>query len=101
MTLLKIDDARDLARRVLVQHRLTPDDADVVADHLVDAHLTGYTFAGLPRLLVVLDRIRAEDQAPPPIRIEDRGPVSAFVHGNGNLGYVVCRRAVDAAIDKA
>jgi LDH2 family malate/lactate/ureidoglycolate dehydrogenase len=101
MTELPIDEARDLAVAILRQHRLTEEDARIVADHLIDAQLTGYTFAGLPRLLVVLERLRAQDRTPEPIEVVRESPVSATVNGNGNLGYVVCRRAVDIAVDKA
>jgi LDH2 family malate/lactate/ureidoglycolate dehydrogenase len=73
-----------------------------VANHLVDAHLTGYTFAGLPRLLVVLDRIRRQVTSPPgPLKVTRETPLSAHIDGNGNLGYVVCDRAINLAIEKA
>jgi LDH2 family malate/lactate/ureidoglycolate dehydrogenase len=101
MTNVTIDDARRKAVRVLMVHHLDKDDAEIVADHLVDAHLTGYTFAGLPRLLVVLDRIRGAGGVPSPVEIVRQSPTAAHVHGNGNLGYVVCRRAVDLAIEMA
>lgn len=101
MTELSIEDARRLAIAILRQHRLTDEDAAIVADHLIDAQLTGYTFAGLPRLLVVLDRLRRQDRTPDPVRVVRETPISASVDGNGNLGYVVCHRAVDIAIEKA
>lgn len=98
---IPIGEARQLAIDVLLKHRLRLEDAEVVADHLLDAQLTGYTFAGLPRLLVVLERLREQDPAPPPVQIVRESPVSATIAGNGNIGYVVCRRAVDIAVDKA
>lgn len=101
MTALPIDEAHRLAIAILRRHKLTDEDAGIVADHLIDAQLTGYTFAGLPRLLVVLDRLRRQGRAPEPVRVVRETPISASVDGNGNLGYVVCRRAVDIAIEKA
>jgi LDH2 family malate/lactate/ureidoglycolate dehydrogenase len=98
---LPIAEARQLAIDVLRAHRLSEEDAEITADHLVDAQLTGYLFAGLPRLLVVLDRLRKQPERPAPVEVVRETPVSATLAGHGNLGYVVCRRAVDLAIDKA
>lgn len=101
MTELPIDEARELAVAILRDHKLSEEDAGIVADHLLDAQLTGYTFAGLPRLLVVLERLRTQGVAPDPMTVVRETPISATVDGRGNLGYVVCRRAVDIAIEKA
>ncbi|MFI6347443.1 Ldh family oxidoreductase [Streptomyces sp. NPDC050560] len=99
---LKISEARALALDILRRHRFGEEDAGIVADHLVDAHLTGYTFAGLPRLLVVLRRLRERpEEIPGPVRTLSQTPVSAALDGQDTLGYVACRRAVDIAVDKA
>lgn len=97
---LALADAHSLAVDVLRRHKLSEQDAGIVADHLVDAHLTGHTFAGLPRLLVVLDRMKAEPKALEPIEVVHETPLSASLDGHRNLGYLVCRRAVDVAIEK-
>lgn len=94
--------ARQLAIDVLTAHRVSAEEAEIVADHLVDAHLAGHDFAGLPRLLVVLERIRDEGGVPDQaIEVVAESPVSATIDGHHHLGYVVCRRAVDIAIEKA
>jgi LDH2 family malate/lactate/ureidoglycolate dehydrogenase len=94
--------ARTLAMDVLTAHRVPADEAEITADHLVDAHLAGHDFAGLPRLLVVLERIRADGGVPEhPIEVVAQTPVSATIDGHHHLGYVVCRRAVDLAVEKA
>lgn len=98
---LTVAEAKELAVTVLCGQHVTAEDAEITADHLVDAHLAGHTFAGLPRLLVVLDRIRSEPPAQKAIEVVRETPVSATIDGHGHLGYVVCRRAVDIAIDKA
>lgn len=98
---LTVAEAKTLAVDVLRAQHVPAEDAEITADHLVDAHLAGHTFAGLPRLLVVLDRIRSEPPAEDAIEVVRETRVSATINGHGHLGYVVCRRAVDIAIDKA
>lgn len=99
---LTITEAKELAVAVLRVHGVPAEDAEITADHLVDAHLAGHTFAGLPRLLVILERIRSEPAAPArPIEVAHQTPVSATIDGHNHLGYVVCRRAADVAIEKA
>jgi LDH2 family malate/lactate/ureidoglycolate dehydrogenase len=48
--LLPQAEARELAVRILVRHRMPRPHAEVVAGHLVDAMLAGHSFAGLPCL---------------------------------------------------
>lgn len=98
---LAIAAARALAVDVLIKQHVPAEDAEITAEHLVDAHLAGHAFAGLPRLLVVLDRIRSEPPAGAAIEVVRETPVSATIDGHGHLGYVVCRRAADIAIGKA
>lgn len=99
---LTIEEARDLGRSVLRKYRFNEEDTEIVVNHLIDAHLTGYTFAGLPRLLVVLERIRNDRNAVPgPVRTIRETAISAVLDGSGNLGYVACWRAVQIAISKA
>jgi L-2-hydroxycarboxylate dehydrogenase (NAD+) len=94
--------AKKLAIDVLTAHRVPADEAEITAEHLVDAHLAGHAFAGLPRLLVILERIRSEGGVPDQaVEVVAQSPVSATIDGHHHLGYVVCRRAVDIAIDKA
>lgn len=99
---LAVAEARTLAVAVLRAQHVPDEDAEITAEHLVGAHLAGHTFAGLPRLLVVLDRIRSEPEAAAKaIEVVRETPVSAAIDGHGHLGYVVCRRAIDIAIGKA
>ncbi|AMM20020.1 hypothetical protein AX769_07390 [Frondihabitans sp. PAMC 28766] len=50
----------------------------------------------------MLDRLRRQRDVPlEPIEIERETPISATIAGHGHLGYVVCRRAIDIAIEKA
>jgi L-2-hydroxycarboxylate dehydrogenase (NAD+) len=97
-----IDDTRDLVLRVLAKCDLRGDGATAIADHLVDAHCAGHTYAGLSRLLVLLDRLQAipkEDLGRIEVVKEDARTV--WIDGRGNLGYITCQRAIEIGIEKA
>lgn len=99
---LEIDEARSLSLRALVATGLPTDSAEIVTDHLIDAHCCGQTFAGLPRLLVMLDRVRQvpeEDLGRTELTRETES--SALLDGRGNLGYITCQRAIEVGIRKA
>ena len=55
--LLSFADARQLAIDVLTSHGMPPDHAGIVADHLVDAAGAGHAFAGLPRVLALVEHL--------------------------------------------
>jgi len=98
--LLTFAEQHDLAVEVLTSHGMPADHASVVADHLVDAAASGHAFAGLPRVLALLDHLKAH---PPgaPITIKETGPNSAMIDGAGNTGYVTSLTGIDKAIDLA
>ena len=100
-TTLTITEARTLIIDTMVAVGLPARHASLVADHLVDCELRGYSFLGLPRLLSVVDRIRKTPEQPTPITVVKETPVSAVIDGGDNIGYVVCNQATDIAIDKA
>ena len=99
---VNINDARSLSLRVLQAHGLSERNASVVTEVLIDAHCTGHTFAGLPRIPVLLDSLRKVDP-------ETRGRTeilketdsTAWIDGQGNLGYITCQRAIDLGIEKS
>lgn len=79
---------------------LTPGEARVVVDHLIDNSLCGYRFAGLPRILAIADS--ADIKRPrTPITVVHETPVSARVDGGNHVGYVAMHRCADIAIEKA
>ena len=51
---LSFADARQLAIDVLHSHGMPVDHAGIVADHLVDAAGAGHAFAGLPRVMALV-----------------------------------------------
>lgn len=97
---LSFDDAGRLVVQVLSRHGMAEDHARIVGDHLIDAAISGHAFAGLPRVLAIVENLRARPAARP-IRIESRSESSIVVHGGGNNGYVTTLKGLEAGMDLA
>jgi L-2-hydroxycarboxylate dehydrogenase (NAD+) len=95
-----IDQGHALGCAALETIGLTPDEARIVVDHLVDNALCGYRFAGLPRILAIADS--AEIKRPrTPVAIVHETPVSARIDGGNHVGYVAMHHCTETAIRKA
>ena len=55
---LSFPDARQLTIDVLSSHGMPKDHAGIVADHLIDAAGAGHAFAGLPRVLALIEHLK-------------------------------------------
>ena len=78
------------------------DDAQVVADALVQTSLWGIDSHGVLRLTHYLDRLhRGSIRADAPGCIEDSGPCTANMDGGHGLGILHCRRAMEHAMQLA
>ena len=93
-------DAKSLVVDILTNHGVPDEHSAVVADHLVDAAAAGHAFAGLPRVLALVEHLK-DKPAGRPIGIEARGPNAALVDGAGNNGYVTSILGIDKAIELA
>mgnify|MGYP003498059205 CR=1 FL=1 len=98
--LLTFAEARALAVDVLVAHGMPAEHAGIVADHLVDAAGAGHAFAGLPRVMALVEHLK-DHPAGAPITVTDRSPSSAVIDGAGNNGYVTSIIGIDKAIELA
>ena len=96
---LTVSDAQKLAEAALRKLGLTPREAAIVAEHLIDASMWGYEFAGLPRIVVIADRPELKKPRMPVTIIKETAN-SALLDGGNNLGYVALLRAVEVAIEK-
>jgi LDH2 family malate/lactate/ureidoglycolate dehydrogenase len=96
---LSIGDAHELAENALRNLGLTSQEAALVAEHLVDASMWGYEFAGLPRIVVIAERPELK-RPRTPVTIVKETASSALLDGGNNLGYVALLRAVEVAIEK-
>jgi LDH2 family malate/lactate/ureidoglycolate dehydrogenase len=89
-----------IAIRVLTAHGMAEQDAKIVGRHLVDAGMSGYEFASLPRLFAIIDQLgmRGPSQPPRVLRENDR---SAVIDGGNTIGYVTSLIGIDKAIEIA
>jgi len=97
---LRIAEARQLAVDVLAGHGMPADHAAIVADHLIDAAGAGHAFAGLPRVLAIVEHLRSVP-AGGPITVTDKTRCSAKIDGGGNTGYVTSLLGIEKAIELA
>ena len=93
-------DAKTLAMDVLTSHGMPVEHAGIVADHLIDAACAGHAFAGLPRVLALIEHLK-NFPAGKPITVNDRTRNSAVIDGGDNNGYVTSLIGIDKAIDLA
>lgn len=98
---LAIDAARALAIAALQAVGHTWEEADIIADHLVDCDLRGLPYGGIARALSVAERIRKMSLPRRPIAIVKQTAASASIDGGDHVGYLVGHRATDLAIEKA
>src|SRR5262252_5004384 len=81
---------------------LRSEDADVVANLMVEADLRGSDTHGVIRLPLYLRRLKAGGiKARPDIRIVRERPATALVDGDNGVGHLVMRFAAMTAIEKA
>ena len=93
---LRVAEARALSERAMRGIGYEPEEARILADHVIDAALCGYEYSGLPKLLNVADspRFKALRQ---PMRVLKETSVSLLFDGgnqNGMLGMYDATRAV-------
>jgi LDH2 family malate/lactate/ureidoglycolate dehydrogenase len=94
---LSFAEAKALAVDVLAAHGMPPDHAGIVADHLIDAAGAGHAFAGLPRVMALVEHLK-DHPAGRPITVTDRSASSAVIDGAGNNGYVTSIIGIDKAM---
>lgn len=99
--ILTINEARQLVRASMLAFDHSQEEADIIADHLIDCELRGLSFGGLARALSVIDRIRDTVTPRRPITLLKDSPVSASLDGGDQVGYLVGHRATGIAIEKA
>jgi ureidoglycolate dehydrogenase (NAD+) len=98
---LTIEQATELAVSVLSRHGLSSEHAHQVADHLVESALCGHEFSSLPRVLAIVEELRAKQGATAPIQVVREDGSFAHIDGGDNIGYVVSLIAVDTAVEIA
>jgi L-2-hydroxycarboxylate dehydrogenase (NAD+) len=81
---------------------LPGEDAQIVAQLMVEADLRGSDTHGVIRLPLYVRRLRAGGvNAKPNIRVVSDRPSAALIDGGNGMGHLVMRRAAQVAIEKA
>jgi LDH2 family malate/lactate/ureidoglycolate dehydrogenase len=97
---LTVAEARDHAERAMRGIGYDPEEANIVADHAIDAALCGYEYSGLAKLLNIPEHRRFK-QPRRPIRVLRETEVSVLYDGGNNVGMLAMYHAARAAIAKA
>jgi hydroxycarboxylate dehydrogenase B len=93
---------RAIVRRICVAAGANEADAAIVADHLVEANLTGHDSHGVGMIPQYIRGIQAGVLDPRAhARIEDRGGAVIAVDGNKGFGQVVAREGIEAGMERA
>jgi LDH2 family malate/lactate/ureidoglycolate dehydrogenase len=98
---LTINEAHQLAVRIMSALGHDATDAGLIADHLIDCELRGLNDGGLARAISIAERLARSGDRRSPIRIRHQTPVSAQIDGGDHLGYIVAHRATTIAVEKA
>jgi L-2-hydroxycarboxylate dehydrogenase (NAD+) len=88
--------------RAFVAAGLPAEDAETLANLMIEADLRGSDTHGVIRLPLYVRRIRAGGvNARPNIRVVSDRPSAALIDGDNGMGHLVMRRAAGLAIEKA
>jgi LDH2 family malate/lactate/ureidoglycolate dehydrogenase len=97
---LGVAEARALAEHAMRGIGYEPDEARILADHVIDAALCGYEYSGLPKLLNVADHARFK--APRrPLRAIRETSVSVLFDGGNQSGMLGMYHATHVVIERA
>lgn len=99
--IVSIHEARALVERCMTAVGHTQEEAEIIADHLIDCELRGLAYGGLARALSIIEHIRSTTEPRRPITLLQETPISASFDGGGQVGYLVGRKATETAIAKA
>jgi len=98
--IVAVDPLRRFVMDLFAALGLPPDDAEVQARCLLEAHFRGFDTHGvgcIPSYAECLEQGRIK--AKPQIRVERRMPWVALVDGDNGMGHVVASRAMAAALE--
>src|SRR6516165_2024026 len=97
---LSITDARALAEGALRAVGLRDDEAQIIADHVIDAAMCGYEYSGLAKILNVAESEHFREPRRP-MRVLRETEVSLAFDGGNNVGMLALFHAAQATIGKA
>src|SRR3954467_1896266 len=97
---LTVAEAREHSERALRGIGYDPEEAQIIADHAIDAALCGYEYSGLAKLLNIPEHRRFK-RPRTAIKVLRETEVSMLLDGGNNVGMLAMYRATLIAIDKA
>ena len=97
--MIAISEADHLVRAALERVGYTPEEAGIIADHVMGCELRGVSFGGLSRAISLIERQRLSPRRPTVVTRETA--VSALIDGQDQNGYLVAYQAMALALDKA
>ena len=102
MIVKKADDLRDLVRNIFLAADADERNANVVAEHLVLANLSGVDTHGVIHVPMYVDNVRKEQIVPTAWpEIIDESPTNVRVSGNWTFGQVAAKYTMEVVIQKA
>lgn len=102
MPVLSVNQLRTLSASIFSGLGVPKADANLVADLLVDANLTGFDSHGVIRIPIYVKGIKMGAVKPgAEIKIVSETPSTAVIDGGWNLGQVVAKYAMKVCIEKA
>jgi LDH2 family malate/lactate/ureidoglycolate dehydrogenase len=97
---IPLEEATSLAMTALEALSYTKEESQIISDHLLDAALRGYKFAGLPRILEIGEKMKTRPKRTAMKTVHET-PISATIDGGENVGYLSVYHATQVAIEKA
>jgi uncharacterized oxidoreductase len=98
----EVEPLRALVRTTFEHAGCTPDEAAIVADHLIDANLMGHDSHGVIRVLPYIEMLQNGSwRAGRSGRITKDAGALVTVDGELGLGQIVAKRAIDVGIERA
>jgi len=97
---LSVDEARGHSERALRGIGYDPEEARIIADHVIDAALCGYEYSGLAKILNIPEHRRFRHPRYP-MKVVRETEVSTLYDGGNNVGMLVMYHAARAVIEKS
>jgi len=97
---LNVAEAVTLAESGLQRIGYAPEEASVIAAHLVESELMGYPALGLTRVLTIAEHPRTREPRRP-LAVVHETAASALIDCGNYVGMYAIRRAAEIAIEKA
>ncbi len=102
MPIIKAEQLRDLAEKLLIAVGASRKDATTIASHSIGANLVGHDSHGIIQIPTYIDRVKRGHIIPDAsYEIVKDSPTTTVVDGHWGFGYVVTEMAMRTTIEKA